>query len=118
MMRRGFTLVEVLVALAITAVALGAGVKAASALIDNAERLGDVTAAHWCADNALVALRLARQYPDIGESEFTCSQIGHEFRGQIQARATPNPNFRRVDAVVRDANGLVMATITTILGRY
>ena len=55
---------------------------------------------------------------DIGESEFTCSQIGHEFRGQIQARATPNPNFRRVDAVVRDANGLVMATITTILGRY
>lgn len=116
--QRGFTLVEVLVALAITAIALGAGVKAATALIDNAQRLGDVTAAHWCADNALVALKLARQYPDIGESDFACSQIGHEFRGQIRAQATPNPNFRRVDAVVRDGNGLVVASITTILGRY
>ena len=40
----GFTLVEVLVALAITAIALGAGLNAAGALTDNAQRLGDALA--------------------------------------------------------------------------
>ena len=116
--RHGFTLVEVLVALAITAIALGAGLKAAGALTDNAQRLGDVTAAHWCADNALVGLRLARQFPGTGEAEFGCQQLGRDFRGVLRTKATPNPNFRRVDAVVMDANGLVMATLTTVIGRF
>ena len=116
--RHGFTLVEVLVALAITAIALGAGLKAAGALTDNAQRLGDVTAAHWCADNALVGLRLARQFPGTGEAEFGCHQLGRDFRGVLRTKATPNPNFRRVDAVVMDANGLVMATLTTVIGRF
>jgi general secretion pathway protein I len=114
----GFTLVEVLVALAITAITLGAGLKAAGALTDNAQRLGDVTAAHWCADNALTALRLGKQFPGTGEAEFACSQLGREFRGVLRTQATPNPNFRRVDAVVLDAAGLAVATLSTIVGRY
>ena len=46
---RGFTLIEVLVALAIVAVTLGAGIKAAGSLTSNTARLADVTAAQWCA---------------------------------------------------------------------
>ena len=118
MQRRGFTLVEVLVALAITALALGAGLKAAGALTDNAQRLGDVTAAHWCADNALVGLRLAQQFPGTGSADFSCSQLGREFRGQLRTQTTPNPNFRRIDAVVLDSQGHVLATLSTVLGRY
>lgn len=114
----GFTLVEVLVALAITALALGAGMKAAGALTDNAQRLGDVTAAHWCADNALVGLRLAQQFPGIGEADFPCNQLGREFRGVLRTQTTPNPNFRRIDAVVLDAQGHALATISTVLGRF
>lgn len=114
----GFTLVEVLVALAITAVALGAGLKAAGALTDNAQRLTDVTAAHWCADNALIALRLGQQFPGTGETDFACSQLGRDYRGQLRTQATPNPNFRRVDAVVLDADGHALATLSTVLGRY
>lgn len=117
-MRRGFTLVEVLVALAITALALGAGMKAAGALTDNAQRLGDVTAAHWCADNALTALRLARRFPDVGDGDFGCNQLGRDFRGVVRAQTTPNPNFRRVDAVVSDAEGRVLVTLSTVIGRY
>ena len=115
---RGFTLVEVLVALAITAVALGAGLKAAAALTDNAQRLAEVTAAHWCADNVLVGLRLAKQFPGTGETDFSCTQLGHEYRGQLRTQATPNPNFHRVDALVMNADGQVMATLSTVLGRY
>ena len=71
---RGFTLVEVLVALAIVAVALGAGLRAAGALTDNARRLGEVSAAQWCAENELANLRLARGFPGIGDAEFRCEQ--------------------------------------------
>lgn len=116
--RAGFTLVEVLVALTITAIALGAGLKAAAALTDNAQRLGDVTAAHWCADNALTGLRLAKQFPGTGEAEFACSQLGRDYRGQLRTQATPNPNFRRVDALVMDSNGRVMASLSTVVGRF
>ncbi len=116
--RRGFTLVEVLVALAITAMVLGAGLKAAGALTDNAQRLGDVTAAHWCADNALAGLRLARQFPDTGEADFSCRQLGRDYRGLLRTQGTPNPNFRRVDAVVMDGNNLVLVSLSTVMGRF
>ena len=114
----GFTLVEVLVALVITALALGAGLKAAGALTDNAQRLGDVTAAHWCADNALAGLRLAQQFPGTGDAEFGCNQLGRDYRGVLRTATTPNVNFRRVDAVVMDGQGNVLATLSTVLGRY
>lgn len=114
----GFTLVEVLVALVITAMALGAGLKAAGALTDNAQRLAEVTAAFWCADNALVGLRLGQQFPGTGEADFACTELGRDYRGLLRTQATPNPNFRRVDAVVMNDAGQVMATLSTVLGRY
>ena len=114
----GFTLIEVLVALAIVAVALAAGIKAAGALGNNAQRLADVSAAQWCADNQLVNLKLARQFPSIGDSDFTCAQLGRDFRGQLRVRGTPNPNFRRVDAAIADENELPLLTVSTVLPRY
>ena len=116
--RRGFTLVEVLVALAIVAVALGAGFKAAGALSNNAARLADIGAAQWCADNRLVNLRLAKQFPSVGDSEFSCEQLGRTFKGSLVVRPTPNPNFRRVDALVADEQGLTLLTLSTVLPRY
>ncbi len=114
---RGFTLVEVLVAVAIVAVSLGAGMRAAGALTDNAQRLASVTAAQWCADNQLAGMRLARQFPGVGESDFECKQIGVSFQGKLTVVATPNPSFRRVNAQISDAEGNSVYTLSTILGR-
>jgi general secretion pathway protein I len=114
----GFTLIEVLVALAIVAVALGAGFKAAGALANNAQRLADVSAAQWCADNQLTNLKLAKQFPGVGDSEFSCNQFGRTFRGQLAVRPTPNPNFRRVDANIADEAGVPLLTLSTVLTRY
>lgn len=114
---RGFTLLEVLVALALVAIALGAGLRAAGVLTDNAARLADVTAAQWCADNQLTALRLARAFPGVGDADFACEQLGRSYPGQLRTRPTPNPGFRRVDAVVTDVDGRPLVTVSTVLGR-
>jgi general secretion pathway protein I len=114
---RGFTLLEVLVAMAIVAIALGAGLRAAGVLTDNAQRLGDVVAAQWCADNQLTGLRLSRSFPGIGDADFGCEELGRSYSGKLLTRPTPNPNFRRVDAVVSDEAGHVLVTLSTVLTR-
>jgi general secretion pathway protein I len=116
-LNRGFTLIEVLVALAIVAVTLGAGVRAAGALADNAQRLAQVTEAQWCADNQLTALRLARVLPGAGEADFRCQQLGHDYVGQLITRPMANPNLRQVDALVSDENGRLLVRLTTVLAR-
>lgn len=113
----GFTLLEVLVALAVTAITLGAGLRAAAVLTDNATRLGDVVAAQWCADNQLTALRLSRAFPGVGDADFGCEQLGRSYAGKLVTRPTPNPSFRRVDAEVSSADGVPLVTLSTVLLR-
>lgn len=115
--QRGFTLVEVLVALAIVAVTLGAGLRAAAALTDNAERLGEVLAAQWCADNYVTRLRLMRTVPGIGDADFSCEQLGRTYAGRVSTRPTPNPDFRRVDVQVGDDAGRPLVTLSAVLSR-
>lgn len=115
---RGLTLIEVLVALAIVAVTLAAGTKAAGAITDATTRFADVTAAQWCADNQLTALRLSRQFPPVGDGDFSCEQWDRTFPGSLSVRPTFNPNFRRVDAFVRDEDGRTLLRLTTIVSRY
>lgn len=113
---RGFTLIEVMVALVIVAITLGAGIKAAGALTNNAQRLADATAAQWCADNQLSDLRLSALTPPVGDSDFSCTQLGQAYEGKLTVRPTPNPLFRKVDAVIADAtSGAVILTISTVL---
>lgn len=113
----GFTLLEVLVALAVAAVALAGGLRAAQVLTDNAQRLADVVAAQWCADNQLTELRLRQVFPGLGDADFACEQLGRSFKGKLVTRPTPNPGFRRVDAVMSDDQGRPLVTLSTVVGR-
>lgn len=114
---KGFTLVEVLVALAIVAIALTAGLQAAGALTRHTMRHGDMVLAQVCAENELVKLRLQRQIPDVGDSNVPCEQAGHSLTVALTVRPTPNPNFRRVDAQVFNAD-VPIWRLSTIQGRY
>ena len=114
----GFTLVEVLVALAIVAITLTTGLKAAGGLTVNAQRMTDLTSAQWCAENQLTALKLGKIYPPVGDSDFTCQQMGRQLPGRMVVRPTPNVNFRRVDAVVMDEGAQPIVKLSTVLSRF
>jgi len=114
---RGFTLVEVLVALGIVAVALLAGAQATSALVRNAERQHTVLLAQVCAQNTLVRLRLSAQMPAVGDTTLPCEQAGVALQVHVSTRPTPNPSFRRVDVQVL-AGEYPALRFSTIVGRY
>lgn len=115
---RGFTLVEVMVALAIVAIALMAGLQATSALTRNAARQTDVMLAHLCAENELAKVRLTTQMPSIGDASLSCEQAGRVYPVTVAVSPTPNPQFRRVDAQVFDEQRLPVLRLSTIVGRY
>lgn len=118
---RGFTLIEVLVALAVIAITLAAGLQATGALTRAAVRQSDQWLAQICAENELTRLRLQRQLPGTGDSEMACEQAGRLLRVRLAVLPTPNPNFRRIDAVVEgdvDGNTVRLLSLSTIIGRY
>ena len=114
---RGFTLVEVLVALGIVSIALLAGMRATDSLVNNAQRLSDVLLGQMCAENELIKVRLSKSMPDVGDSTFSCEQAGRNLTGTMTVQSTPNPSFRRVDAQVMDGESIVLK-LSTIVGRF
>ncbi|HEU4621724.1 MAG TPA: type II secretion system minor pseudopilin GspI [Burkholderiaceae bacterium] len=97
---RGFTLIEVLVALTVVSVALAASLRAAGSMMINAEALRLKQYATWSAENRLAELRVARQYPALGSREFACPQGRAALLCVEEVKQTLNPIFRRVEISV------------------
>lgn len=114
---KGFTLIEILVALGIVAMALITGLRASAALVDNAQRQSDVLLAQLCAENELIKLRLARQMPGVGDTSVQCEQAGRSLQVNVSVFPTPNPSFLRVEARVLSESRPVLQ-LSTVIGRY
>jgi general secretion pathway protein I len=97
---RGFTLLEVLVALTIIAVALTAALRGAMALTSNSREVDLKLYAILVAENQLLELRFGRKQVSVGESQFDCEQGGVLFLCTQSVTGTPNPFFRRVEVHV------------------
>ncbi|MCX7143482.1 MAG: type II secretion system minor pseudopilin GspI [Proteobacteria bacterium] len=98
--RAGFTLVEVLVALAIIAIALLAALRAAGQGTNNVGELRSRLLAGWVAENLLAEHRACRDWLPLGIQRGTGRQGGMDFAWREEVIATPNPAFRRVDVRV------------------
>ena len=117
----GFTLIEVLVALSIVAIALIAGLRSTDALSRNASRQSTQWLAQICAENEFTKLRLSRQMPPVGVSTVNCPQANLDLRVNLNIQPTPNPNFRRIDASVdwvTPSSTTPVLQLATVLGRY
>lgn len=98
--RSGFTLLELMVALAILAIALSAVMRAVGAATNNVDELRVRTLAGWVADNRLAEHRARRDWLPVGRLEGQVEQGGVKFRWAEEIQATPNANFRRVEVSV------------------
>ena len=117
----GFTLIEVLVALSIVAIALMAGLRSTEALSRNASRQSTQWLAQICAENEFARMRLSRQMPSVGVSSISCPQANLDLSVSLNVQATPNPNFRRIDARVDWLSGATTTSVlqlSTVMGRY
>ncbi|HJV87227.1 MAG TPA: type II secretion system minor pseudopilin GspI [Noviherbaspirillum sp.] len=103
---KGFTLLEVLVALFIVGTALGASLRAVGSLTQNSNGLRASMMATWSAENRLAQIRLAHEYPAFGKRSFDCSQGDLRLTCEEEVFATPNPFFRRVEVSVYDADNM------------
>ena len=96
----GFTLVEVLVALAIIAIALLASLRAAGQGTSTTGELRSRMLAGWVAENRLAEYRAREAWLPLGIRRGTELQGGIEFSWREEITTTPNPAFRRVDIFI------------------
>src|SRR4030095_14313341 len=102
MRKCGFTMVEILVALAILAIALTAGMRALAQATDTASALKARTLALWVAQNRLAAAQIATPWPALGTYDGDATQAGARFVWKAVVATTPNPAFRRIEIMVAE----------------
>ncbi|WP_296271331.1 type II secretion system minor pseudopilin GspI [Pseudomonas sp. UBA6323] len=103
---RGFTLLEVLVALAIFALVAASVLTASARSVRTAAQLEDKTLAMWVADNRLTELQLADTQPADGRDQGQVAFAGRRWLWQSEIQATSEPAMRRVTLwVAAEARG-------------
>lgn len=100
---RGFTLLEVMVALAVVAIALTAVLSSSGRTVRNAAELRDRTIAQWVAENRLAELRLESGWPSTGRTRGQAEMAGRDWFWTMRVAETEDEDLRRVEVeVARD----------------
>ena len=97
---QGFTLLEVLIALAVLALAMGAVIKATSDYTSNQSYLRDRTMAMWVARNVLVQFQVSNEWLSVGERKGTEEMGNQEWRWLAKVSQTEEAELRRLDVNV------------------
>jgi len=100
----GFTLIEVLVALAIVALGMAALMAALGSSADSAAYQRDKTLAEWVAINRLEEVRLAFQRPTKGKSDGEVEMAGLKWRWAQEVVETEVKGILRIDVSVKPTN--------------
>lgn len=113
---RGFTLVEVVVALAIVAIGMLAVFKTIGDTINNVSTLRDRTFAAWIADNQITEVRLSGQMPSVDETEGDLEFAGRRWHWVARVSQTPVEGLRRIDISVRREGDAEESSLISLAG--
>jgi general secretion pathway protein I len=101
----GFTLIEVMVAMAIVVLGLAAAISSVSQMLDAGNTMRQRTYASWIAQNKIVELRLTNVTPDISQVSGEIDYADHEWSWRTTISETGIDNLYRVDVQVGLAGG-------------
>lgn len=115
----GFTLIEILVAVAILAIALAATTRAASLATDGSLETRQRLLATWAAENRIAEMRARRLFPEVSSTRLTTEQAGLQLVIDETVSETSNPIIRRVDLAVADSRepGRVLGRLTAYVAQ-
>jgi general secretion pathway protein I len=115
----GFTLVEVLVALAVLSLALIAALRASGMSVANSSEIRERLLAGWVAENRLAEHRARRDWLPVGVYEGQAVEGGTPFRWQEKVTSTQNTQFLRVEVRVYalDPTSAALGTMSGFLVR-
>lgn len=116
----GFTLLEVLIALAILAISLGALVKVGADQADTLTALRSRTFAAWVAADQLARKRLEADWPALGEDHGVSPMGQRDWYWSLSVVATDEPDVRRVHVSVykQAASDHAVVSLSGFIGRY
>jgi general secretion pathway protein I len=113
---RGFTLLEVLVAILLLALALTAVVRLSGLEARATAHLRDTTFAQWVAANALAETRLADAFPAVGRREGETLLGNRRWRWRLDVQGTDEPSIRRLEVQVFLADDALGDAATPVAG--
>jgi general secretion pathway protein I len=111
---RGFTLVEVLVALAIFSLAAMALLRLQGAALATTARLDDKAMAAIVAQNRAVEVQVAPLAPAFGASAGSETNAGRQWRWTQDVQRTPDPRLQRIEIKVAGSDGGTAASLTVV----
>lgn len=116
---RGFTLLEILVALAILTISMSALIKAASDNRSNFSHLRNKTFASIIAANKAEELYVGKAWPGVGSSTGAAELANHQWQWKIEVSNTEDPGVRRAQIYIYldKIEGNPLYTLTTYLGK-
>lgn len=117
--QRGFTLLEVMVALAVFAVAAIALLLQSNQGVNQTLYLEEKSYALWIAENQLDQLRLNKQWPALGKRPSSVTQFNRNWSVSTSVTGTDEKSLRRVEVTVsREGSHTALATLLSYIGQY
>ena len=113
--QRGFTLLEVMVALAVLAITMGALIKVTDSYAFNAGYLQEKTLAQWIAENKAVEYRLMQEFPAVGSKSGETEMARVDWQWRVKISNTDDKRLRRLDISVALKQGDLDNPITTLV---